>query len=189
MCHMSVVALFVATLSESDIPASISFILEEFAEQFTDLDLSTIERPPANRRCAIRAPRRSAVPARNRTQIAFRLECMENWIERARAEAVAMAFEFLHDAKTKNRLARRVMQNMQPDKARIQLPIAHNLRRVPQQCPAVLTADDSTYPLIHRPGEGKEDAGGPLVTVRVLSVYDTNRRRAFLASPSSIVIW
>lgn len=83
-----------------------------------------------------------------------------------------MAFEFLHDAKTKNRRARRVMQNMQPDKAGIQLSIAHNPRRVPQGCPAVLTADDSTNPLLRRPSEGQQDAGGALATARVLSVYD-----------------
>jgi hypothetical protein len=72
-----------------------------------------------------------------------------------------------------------VIQNMQPDKAGIQLPIAHNPRRVPQRCPAVLTADDSTYPLIHRPSEGQKDARGALVTPRVLSVYDTTMVERF----------
>ena len=47
--------LLVATLSNSDIRMSISFILEELAEELLDLDLGGIERPPASRRCTIRA--------------------------------------------------------------------------------------------------------------------------------------
>src|SRR5436309_5189983 len=104
-----------------------SIALDELAEQFANLTLRGRERP-APRRCgAVHAPHRLSVALRSGFQIPFPFEAVQDRIERSQAEFVAVARQLFGHAQSEDRLLGRVMQDVQADQPRVQVPVRHVL--------------------------------------------------------------
>lgn len=87
------------------------------------------------------------LPAR-RAKISLFFEAMENWVERSRADSVAVATELFEHAKTKNRFFRGMMKHMKPDQAGVEISIIilwHSIRLRPS---ALIGQPTSAGPLV-----------------------------------------
>ena len=93
---------------------------EKLMEEFAHLDFRGGQGFPALRSGAVNTPEGFAVPHLLRAQIALLFETLEQRIQAARADAVAVARELFDHAQAEYGLLHRVMENMEPDEAGIE---------------------------------------------------------------------
>ena len=91
-----------------------SDFFEQLPEQFPDLPLGPFERPAPLGGGPVDAARGTAIPFLVGAKIALLFHGMQQRVERARAELVAVAAEFLDDPLSKDRFARGVVQDVNP---------------------------------------------------------------------------
>src|SRR3990172_7758537 len=102
-------------------------LLEQLAEELLHL-LLRIGQGVSTLRCdPVEAPRPLGLTLLSRLEIAFALQTMQHWIERAGAELIAVPAELLADPAAVDRLFRRVVQHVQPDQPNIEVRVTHRL--------------------------------------------------------------
>src|SRR5579883_3444645 len=104
-----------------------SIVFEQFAEQFADLDLGVPQGPAPQGRRPGDAAEAGADPPPDRPQQALPFEAVEDGVERARAQAVAVAAPLLDDPQSEDLLPGRVAEEMQADEPRNPVPAVHSV--------------------------------------------------------------
>src|SRR6266850_40956 len=105
--------------------SSCLFLIAPLPGQLPDLHFADSVGLSAQRRRPIDAPVCAAQSFLARSQIAFALEGMEHRIERARAQRVTVAGEFVDHPLAIKLFLRSVMQNVQPDQTYQQVLMFH----------------------------------------------------------------
>jgi hypothetical protein len=90
-------------------------VLEHFAEQFLHTLPADHERLATRRRRSIHTPIAPRVHRRAGPQVSLAFHAVQDGIERARAQSIAMSTELVDHRLAEDRTVRGVMKNVQPD--------------------------------------------------------------------------
>ena len=101
----------------------LGIILEKLAEKLAHLELRSGECFCSQFGRSVNAPGDAARPFLGRSQIAAFLKPVQDRIQSASTQFVAVSSQFLDHCQPINRLLHRMMQNMQPDQASVEEPI------------------------------------------------------------------
>jgi hypothetical protein len=99
------------------------FALDQFVKQLADLALGQAQRFPSGGSCAIDLAAGFAVLDVGGFEVAAFFEAMQQGIKGSRADAIAVARQFLHHSHTEDGLADGVMEHVQADQAGVKIAV------------------------------------------------------------------
>ena len=99
-------------------------VFKQLAKKLSDLVFGYGQCSPPRSGGTIDKPRIGPPPGTGRAQQTFPLQSMQQWIHCARTEPVAMPPKFFDHLQTENRFFAGVIEDVEPNKAGIQLPMA-----------------------------------------------------------------
>src|ERR1035438_2844693 len=96
---------------------------DEFMKKLPDLALRCCQRLPAERSRPVYPPERLAVSPLRRPQVPLPFETLEKRIEAPRTDAVSVTRQFLDHPQTEDRAFNGVVEDVEPDQARVQVTV------------------------------------------------------------------
>jgi hypothetical protein len=108
------------------------YVLHEFEEQLSDLALRCYERVLATRRRAVHFPPGSSGGFLGRSEVSLLFQPVQDWVQSSRTDPISVPCKLLDHAEAENRFLGRVMQDVEADKAGVQVAVVavRRLKRI-----------------------------------------------------------
>src|ERR1035437_7106162 len=104
--------------------------VHEFVKKLAHLDLGSLQRLPSRGSGTVDLAQRPAIALLRGTEIALLLQPVEQRIQTARADAVAVPPQFFDHAEPENGLLRGVMQDVQADQPGVKIAVGRQVLRI-----------------------------------------------------------